>query len=95
MSSKPKTDRLLAFRQAYDKSLIVPAKIETALAALGEDWEPDGAFVKRVGVSNSEFAKYRDQFSDFYIETRPMGKGPVRIWCGTKAFAEACRKTLT
>lgn len=93
MATQPKkgADRLLAFRQVYDKSLIIPAKIEAALAALGDDWELEGAFVKRVGVATSEFGKYRDQFADYFLEVRQMGKGPSRVWCGTKEFAEKCR----
>lgn len=88
-----------AFRLKFDKSLIVPGKIKAALeavAALGaESWETEGDFVRRVGVSTTDFAKYRDQFSDFWLEAREMGKAPTRIWAGTKKLADVLRNTLT
>jgi hypothetical protein len=79
------------FRQAYDKSLIVPQAIETGLKTLGEAWEPEIDFIKRCRVSPQPFAQYRDRYADFIVEVRDSGKASKRVWCGTKAYAQKCR----
>lgn len=103
MTAKPKTASkgldIEAFRLKFDKSLIIPGKIKAALAALAaagpETWEAEGDFVRRAGVSMGDFAKYRDQFSDFWFEAREMGKSPTRVWAGTKKLADVLRETIT
>jgi hypothetical protein len=82
---------LAAFRQAYDKSLIVPQAIETGLKTLGEAWEPQIEFINRCGVTPINFSAYRERFADYYVEVRDSGKAPKRVWCGTKSFAQKCR----
>lgn len=87
-----------AFRMKFDKSLIIPKKIKAgleALAAMGpESWEPEGDFIRRIGVSVTDFSKYREQFSDFWLEAREIGKAPSRIWAGTKKLADTLRGTV-
>lgn len=99
MSTKPKPagNDLAAFRRLYDKSTIVPNKIRDALAALAAigEWEPEGIFMKRCGLSTTDFGRYRDQFTDFFIDVRPMGKSQTRVWAGTKKLADVLRGTLT
>lgn len=85
---------ITAFRKAYDKSLIVPEKIKAALAALGDSWESEGDFIKRCGLSPSDFGQYRDLFAEHTVAVRPMGKGPTRVWAGTLSFAEKLRETV-
>jgi hypothetical protein len=94
---KPKSTTgkdLAAFRAAHDKSFIVPQKIKAGLAALGDSWEYEAEFIKRCGSSQTDFAAYRDEFSDFFIEARGTGKTPKRVWTGTKAFAAKIRETV-
>lgn len=97
MSKKtaPAGKDLEAFRSAHDKSYIVPRRIKEALAALGESWEYEGEFIKRCGLSQIDFAMYREQFADFYVDTggshRNRGK---RAWAGSKAFASKLREIL-
>jgi hypothetical protein len=80
------------FRAAHDRSFIIPRRIKDALATLGESWEYEAEFIKRCGLSQSDFALYRDQFADFFVETanshRSRGK---RVWAGSKAFATRLR----
>ena len=87
---------LEAFRAMHDKSFIVPKRIQEGLAALGDSWEYEAEFIKRCGVSQTDFAAYRDQFSDFFLETGGTGGARgKRVWAGTKAFAKRLRETLT
>jgi hypothetical protein len=94
MSSKLKGKDLASFRQNFDKNVIMPAKIKAALAELGETWESEGEFVRRCGMSSTDFARYRDQFKDFYVDVRPPGKNATRAWAGTVAFTNKLRESL-
>lgn len=86
---------LEAFRAAHDKSFIVPTRIKEALAALGDSWEYEGEFIKRCGVSQTDFAAYRDKFLEFTIETPGAGGNRgKRVWAGTKAFAAKLREVV-
>jgi hypothetical protein len=82
------------FRAAHDKSYIVPRRIKEGLTALGESWEYEAEFIKRCGLSQIDFAAYRDQFSDFYVETGGTGGRGKRVWAGTKAFATKLRESM-
>ena len=84
-----------AFRQNHDRAFIVPKRIRDGLEALGDSWEYEAEFVRRCGVASHEFALYRDQFSDFCIET--PGTGGVRgkrVYAGTRTFAAKLRAAL-
>lgn len=82
-----------AFRAAHDKSFIVPKRIKDGLAALGDSWEYEAEFIKRCGVSQTDFAFYREHFADFYVETSgSTNKRGKRVWAGTKAFASKLRE---
>lgn len=94
---KDKTTSVLAFRKLYDKSLIIPDRIKAALVALGASdvgWESEASFVKRCGLSTTDFGRYRELFEDHFLEVRAMGKSPTRVWVGTKELMEDLRKTL-
>ena len=87
---------LEAFRAMHDKSFIVPKRIQEGLAALGDSWEYEAEFIKRCAVSQTDFAAYRDQFKDFFLETGGTGGARgKRVWAGSKAFAKKLRETLT
>lgn len=86
---------LETFRAAHDKAYIIPARIKKGLAELGESWEYEVEFIRRCGLSQVDFADYREQFTDFYVDTggshRSRGK---RVWAGTKAFAAKLREVV-
>lgn len=90
MTSKAKGKDIDAFRAAHDKSFITPKRIREGLAALGDSWEYEVEFIKRCQLSNTDFAMYREQFKDFYVEVG--GRSPKRVWAGTKAFANKLRE---
>lgn len=92
MTTKAKGKDIEAFRAAHDKSYIVPKKVKEALAELGDAWEYESDFVRRCALSQTDFAAYRDQFSDFYVELG--GRNPKRVWAGTKAFANKLRERM-
>lgn len=83
---------LIAFRAAHDKSFIVPAKIRAGLESLGESWEYEAEFLRRCGLSTTDFSIYRDEFSEFWVQTG--GKSPKRVWAGTAKFAATLREMI-
>jgi len=86
------------FRNTHDKKVLVPKKIRAALAELGDSWEYEAEFVKRTGLSSTDFARYREDFSEFYVTvsagTTTSGNSR-RAWAGTKAFAEKLRESIS
>lgn len=87
---------LAAFRAAHDKGTIVPKRISAGLAELGDSWEYEADFIRRCGLSTTDFAAYREQFKEFYVET-PRASGAARgkrAWAGTKAFAKQLREAI-
>lgn len=83
------------FRAVHDKAYIIPKSIRDVLEKLGDSWVYEAEMIRMCGVSQSDFAMYRDQFKDYYVETdgshRSRGK---RVWAGTKAFAAKMREVL-
>ena len=82
---------LAEFRSAHDKSFIVPQAIKRGLEELGESWDYEQNFIKRCNLSLTDFSKYRDQFSEYFVEIG--GKSIRRVWAGTKGFAGKLRET--
>lgn len=87
-----KRNPLQAFRDEYDDRVVIPRAIDAGLKALGADYQPELAFIKRCGLSPIKFSAFREQYADFWVEVRKPGKSPTRMWCGTKEFAAECRK---
>jgi hypothetical protein len=90
-----KGKNLADFRGAHDNSVIVPAKIEAALAALEkeggpENWEYEAQFIKRVGTSQTNFAAHRDKFKA-HIAVVPGGGNPKRVWIASAKAAAKFR----
>lgn len=87
---------LAAFRAAHDRAYIIPQKISQGLAALGDSWEYEADFIRRCGCSTTDFAAYREQFKEFYVETPRYAAASrgKRAWAGTKAFARRLRETF-
>lgn len=96
------TKRSLADLSAvHDRKVVVPNKIKaalTALAASGNDWIYESEFIKLTAtpISNTDIAKYRDQFADFWDVTKPTdGKSqPRRVWFTSKALAAKWKASL-
>jgi hypothetical protein len=80
------------FSALYDKSVIVPRKIKAALAALGESWEPEVDFLRRCGLSTTDFSRFREPFMAHSVTT--TGTNPKRIWAGTVKFAAKLRERV-
>ena len=77
------------FRQKYDKSFIVPARIREALKKLGPNrYLPEGEFIRLAGISPQDMSVYRNQFEDDHVVTVERSK---RLWCGSKALAAEFR----
>jgi len=89
-----------AFRAQFDKNVIVPNSIRTALAELakvlkaGDKYESEQEFIRRCGVSNTDFAMFRDAFEKFYVNVGTV-RQPKRMWFGTESAAAAARKVVS
>lgn len=90
--AKVKGKSVADFRAAHDKSYIVPKKIHEGLEALGESWEYEAEFMRRCGLSQTDFARYREQFEEFIVTVG--GKSMKRCWCGTKKLASELRQMV-
>lgn len=81
-----------SFRQLHDKNFKVPRKIKAALAELGEAWEYEAEFIKRCGVSNTDFAVFREDFAEHWLEAKSDNRNAKRVWCGTVKLANKLRE---
>ena len=91
MSSNPKAKTLADFRAVHDKSYVIPKKIKEGLDALGKDgWDYEPEFIKLCGVSVVDFARFREEFDEFYVVVGGSRTGK-RVWAGSKALAEKMR----
>jgi hypothetical protein len=87
---------LQAFRASHDKSFIIPARIKAGLEQLGESWEYEAEFIRRCQLSTGDFARFREDFLDFSVETGTLnGNRGKRVWAGSKAFAAKLREQMT
>lgn len=83
------------FRRLHDKNYKIPKQIKESLAELGDAWEYEMEFIKRCGVSTTDFAMFRDQFADHWVEARTEGRNAKRVWCGTVKLANKLREYAT
>ena len=91
----PKGKTLADFRSIHDKSVTVPRKIRAALDAMAKEgadnWDYEGDFIKRAGISQSDMGAFRGQFEKHVVQVG--GKNPKRIWIATTRAAEKFRAT--
>lgn len=80
------------FRQLHDKNFKIPRRIKAALAELGDTWEYEAEFIKHCGVSNTDFAMFRDDFAEHWLEVRGDNRNAKRVWCGTVKLANKLRE---
>jgi hypothetical protein len=95
-SKKPKAKggkSLEDFRAAHDPNYIMPRRIEAALKSLGDSWEYELDFIRRVGASTTQFAAFREQYEDFIVVVGGA-RAAKRAWCGTKAYAAKLREVV-
>lgn len=96
----PTTKSLADFRAIHDSAVVVPAKIEAALAAMlaesEEQWDYEQDFMRRAGVSSTQISMFRDNYADYIVEARPIGSGKSakRVWFASKKVAAKARETL-
>lgn len=81
---------VLDFRAEHDKSYIVPKRIRDALQKLGNSWEYEVGFLRLAGLSTTDLATYRDEFSEYLVLVG--GRNPKRIWAGTVELAKQLRE---
>ena len=81
------------FRAAHDKNFIIPERIRAGLKELGDGWEYEGEFQKRTGISTTDFARFRDQFEEFFVIVGT--RNTKRVWAGTKELAKKLREMAT
>jgi len=81
------------FRKEHDQSYIVPERIRAGLAELGDSWEYEIDFQKRIGCNAPMLAPYREQFADHMVEIkRRPGRSHSRFaWCGSVKLATTLR----
>jgi hypothetical protein len=91
VAAKTAGKSLAAFRAAYDKATIVPAKVKIGLGLLGsQGWEYEVAFAKMCGVSLSDLGIFRDHFADYIVILRDHR----RAWAGSKKTAQTMKEML-
>ena len=84
---------LSEFRTAYDKDIIVPAKIKSAIKELGRNgWEYEVQFSRNAGVSLSDIATYREQFADYVVTIRRDSR---RVWAGSIETAREMQRMVS
>jgi hypothetical protein len=89
---KPRAGRSLSdFRNQYDKDVIVPSKIRTALKELRSSWVYEKEFVHMTGVSFNDMGNYREMFADHIVNLRQENK---RVWAGTPKLAIQLREMI-
>lgn len=88
---------LADLRAIHDKNVVVPTRIKAAIRAMGEvktECEYESDFIKRTGLSQVDFSRFRDQFTDFWAELPSTnGKSSARrAWFATKKLADAWKE---
>lgn len=83
---------VLDFRAEHDKSFIVPQRIREGIKKLGEGWEYEVGFLRLSGLSTTDLAAYRDEFSEFTVMVG--GRNPKRVWAGSKELAAQLRQMV-
>lgn len=93
-TAKAKT--LADFRAIHDPNVTIPNKIRAALAAMRkvgpEQWEYETEFMKLAGISTTQLAQFREQFSAHVIETQHhAGRSPRKVWFADPNAAKKAR----
>ena len=78
----------------HDKSTYIPKRIRDAIPLIGEGcFLREQEFMRLCNVKNpTDFAKYRDMFSDHWVDTK--GRNPYRLWFCEKDEATNFRERI-
>lgn len=78
----------------YDKSTYIPLRIKEGLGKIGSGcYLRESEFMRLCEVrSSTDFARYRDAFSDFYVETG--SRNSHRLWFSSKQDANGFKERL-
>lgn len=92
--TKPKGKTIDDLRALHDKNVVIPNRIRDGLAkvvASGDEWLYESDFLKLTGISVTDIAKFREEFTDFWSEVpAAAGKNTIRrVWFATKKAADA------
>ncbi len=74
---------LADFKNTYDANIVVPAKIEAALARIGSEYRTALEFQKEADVSMTELARFRDQYEEYIAVVKTKDSKPRDMWFGT------------
>lgn len=89
-----KAKSIADFRNLHDQNVIVPNKIRAALAAMlkegPEQWDYEGDFIKRAGISTTQLGQFREQFLDHVIEAGGA-RAARRVWIADPKVAKKLR----
>jgi hypothetical protein len=91
-----KAKTIADFRTLHDMNVIVPNKIRAALESMlkegPEQWDYEGDFIKRAGISTTQVNQFRDQFTPHVIEAgRTNGRSGRRVWVADAKIAKKLR----
>lgn len=96
MPEKKAKKTLADLANRFDKNVSMPRRINEAIAAIaknGDDFEYEMEFSRLVNppIQLADLARYREQFNDFWVEVRDVGKHTAtrRVWFASKAL---CKK---
>jgi hypothetical protein len=85
-----KIKTLQEFRNEYDKSVVVPKKINAALKLMGRHgWVYEVEFARLAGLSMTDISAYRDMFADHVVTLRER-----RAWAGCPETALEMKENL-
>lgn len=96
----PKGKTLEQFRAAHDRKLALKKRAEAAFKSLGNSWEYEGDFVKRAGMSISDWGAIRGDYADYTLLVKAsFGRGSNgstrRVMAGNPAFAKKLKESLS
>lgn len=96
MPPKPKVKTAADYRAAHDVDVIIPNKIRAGLAAIkkegAQNWEYEQDFLRRIVVSVTQLAAYRDGFKEHIVEAPAThGRNVKRCYFGDAKVAATLR----
>lgn len=99
---KPKGKTIADLQALHDKSVIIPNRIKSAIAALAasdDSWAYEIDFMKmaKPPIGAQDIAKFREQFADYWAEMPSVnGKSQVRrVWFATVAAKKEWEESVS
>lgn len=82
------------FRAQFDRNVAVPAKIDAALKAIGDEYRYALEFAREAGVSTNDLAAFRERYVDYIVVIKNKDSKPKDVWFGSKAMAAKAREMV-